>query len=344
MAHRNCRQSVGGVGLFLIESRTMTSATLRRMFHGQGTLKIIAGVVVVGVLAVLAYLDFLQSQPKPVQQSPQSVSDDMKLLAAYEPAERKINKALPSLDVVAKTPAMAKELAQTIGKCRHSRMADSLAGRTPGLDPFLGLGTTTNCRELFDTYGDRLDQALHHLKSSPDPVQRGYYYDANYDILGDNALAYQSAMPVGSAGRKLYEKLTDGHFEDVARDLDLCSSDAVARMHLSQKLTSPQYRNPAVGYFTSLILAAHDTSDTKLLAYSDRMANDSGLDSQTLARIKASAGKVIAKGCGIGDFSKELAVWKGYGGGTEPEVPPDQLDTTAPDPRPDRGGSDTASR
>jgi hypothetical protein len=236
-----------------------------------------------------------------------------------------INEALPTVEKIAASPVLAEKLAHTIQNCRHWRVEDSISGRPAGQDPFLTLGTTTTCKELFDRYGDRLDEALYHLKHSPDPVLRGYYYDANYDVLSGKALAFQATLPHNSPARQAFEKLADSHFQDVVRDLDHCSPDSVARMHLSQKLTSPQFANPAVSYFSSRVLMAHDPSDVNLRAYSDRVREDAGLDRQLAARIEASVQRGTAGGCGIGALGGELISWKTTSGFKLAEDPPDEL-------------------
>lgn len=295
---------------------------------------------VLAILSALCALGYLTSRSEPsgkaspdpnAQLSPNEI---VNLVGPGSGAEtKKINPLLPSLETVATTPALAKELAQTVQNCRLSRIEDSIAGRPAGQDSFNGMRTTTTCQELFDRYGDRLDEALYSLKSSPDPVLRGYYYDANYDVLSNSAMPLQAVLEQNSPARQAYEKLTDAHFEDVARDLDHCSADSVARMHLSQKLTSPKYANPVVSYFTSRVLVAHDPADVKLRAYSDRVREDNGIDRQLAAQIEASVRRGTDAGCGIGNLGKELAVWKGYGGGKTTEDPPDELDSNVPAPR-----------
>lgn len=305
----------------------------------QRRLQLAAGLTVVAALGVLAYLSQRESDAPTNKQShttPLSSSEALALIAPTtgSAAEgKKVNLALPSVETVAASPALTKELAKTINNCRSTRIEDSIAGRPPGKDPFNGLGTNTNCTELFDRYGDRLDEALYNLRSSPDPVLRGYYYDANYDVISDRALSLQAVLPQGSPSRRAYEQLADAHFEDVARDLDYCSPDSVARMHLSQKLTSPQFANPAISYFTSLVLVAHDPADVKLRAYSNTVKQDSGLDPQMLAQIEASVIRGTDEGCGIGALGKELAFWKGFGGAKVTEDPPDELDTKVPESR-----------
>lgn len=303
----------------------------------QRKLQVATVLVVVSAFCVLAYLTSRDTKSTKAAQNSNAPLSSAEMVAAlgHGPGTtpKKINPALPSVETVATTPALAKELAQAVQNCRHSRIADSITGRPAGQDPFNGMGTTTTCQELFDRYGDRMDEALYHLKSSPDPVMRGYYYDANYDVLTDKALPLQGVLAQDSPARQAYERLTDAHFEDVARDIDHCSPDSVARMHLSQKLTSAKYANPAVSYFTSRVLMAHDPSDVKLRAYSDRVREDNNIDRQLAIQIEASVLRGTEAGCGVGALGKELAIWKGYGGGKTTEDPPDELDTSHVAPR-----------
>ena len=308
----------------------MSGMFLSRIVKNQGKLQTIAGVVVLSALAVVVYLSFQAASPEAKTRDvlPAETRESNSLPGPTSgPEKLKVNAALPTLEAVAANPALAKELGLTITNCRAVRIADSLADRPPGLDPFIALGTETNCRELFDRYGDRLDQALYHLKSSRDPVERGQYYDANYDVLASNFMPF-TITTAGAPARKAFEKLADEHFEDIARDLDHCSADSVARMHLSQKMTSAKYMNPAVEYFTSRVLVAHNPDETKLLAYSNSVASERGLDPVLLARINASVQRATSAGCGIGTLGQELAVWKGYGGDALPEDPKDDLDTS----------------
>ena len=310
----------------------------RQALQRQPTLKISA---VLLVAAALIFLGYLSSQDVPIgsaaggEASPLKPDEIVKLLAQGNDSEkRKINASLPTVETVAASPQLATKLAQTIQNCRHWRIQDHLSGLQPGQQPFVAMGMATTCKELFDRYGDRLDQALHHLKSSTDPVLRGYYYDANYDILSGRALAFQGTLPSDSPVRQAFEKLADAHFVDVARDIDHCSADSVARMHLSQKLTSPQFANSAVSYFASRVLMAHDPADVNLRAYSDRVREDAAIDRQLAAQIEASVLRATAKGCGIGHLGTELAFWKGYGGGKVTQLWGDDLDTRpSPTPR-----------
>ena len=211
---------------------------------------------------------------------------------------------LPTVAAIEASVPLARELAKYIDSCRFSRIQDSVSDRPIGKDPFLTLGTTSDCASLLETYGTKLDVALSRLKTSPDPIERGYYYDANYDQIAEAAAPLRFLQSENSPTRQAYEKLTDSHFEDVMRDLDKCDEDSIIRAHLSLKLTSPKYDNPDMRFFMSYLLVAHDYTSTVFVDAMRAAAEAVAPEKVDLIKVAVFKG---TETCGIGPLGKQMA-------------------------------------
>lgn len=268
--------------------------------------KLVAGFGVVAIIAALVLLETSvisldpKSSAQPIataaQSSLRAIGSPTGYSTAYAP--------LPSVDAIRSSLPMTKQLAKTIDDCRFSRIEDSVSNRPIGQDPFLTLGTTSTCSNLFDAYGKVLDVALSKLKDSPDPIERGYYYDANYDQIAEAATPLRFLQEPNAPARQEYEKLTDDHFEDVIRDLDKCNEDSIIRAHLSLKLTSPKYDNPNVRFFMSYILVVHDYTSVVFVDAMRAAAEE--VAAEKVDRIKTAVFKGMET-CGTGSLGAQMA-------------------------------------
>lgn len=276
------------------------------MINWNKTGKLISGVIVIFAFIALFLMNATDidwekygfstaDKQASSRQTPSTQTGKRPATPAYAP--------LPTVAAIEASVPLARELAKNIDSCRFSRIEDSVSDRPIGKDPFLTLGTTSDCASLFETYGHQLDVALSRLKTSPDPIERGYYYDANYDQIAEAAAPLRFLQSENSPTRQAYEKLTDNHFEDVMRDLDKCNEDSIIRAHLSLKLTSPKYDNPDVRFFMSYLLVAHDYTSTVFVDAMRAAAEE--VAQEKVDQIKVAVFKGTET-CGIGPLGAQM--------------------------------------
>ena len=208
---------------------------------------------------------------------------------------------------VVRSPKLVAEMGLAIDRCRDLRVdfATGMADRASGSDLLVG-GKATTCEALFDAYDGRLAQLLAPLRQSPDPVQRGYFFDGRYnDLTADHHLLFVATDdPAIAAQQADYLKKTDEHFEEVLKDADNCSLDSMVRLSLSHRLASPRYNTPEAKFFIAYILVVLSYENAAIVDNMQRLGK--GLAQARLDEIKMAVFGAMMR-CGTGNFAAAIA-------------------------------------
>ena len=178
-----------------------------------------------------------------------------------------------SIEEVQRSRPLALEFATAIEQCRKLRLDLASGAAQPGSTELSVGGRTTSCDEIFNAYAGELGKLLALLRKSSDPVERGYYFDGQYNDLSDNYELSLLNDPAVADQKAEHLAKTDALFLEVLQDAKSCDVETLVRLFLNQKLTSPRFDTAEVRFFVAYALVVHDYMDKGLVSYMQMAGN-----------------------------------------------------------------------
>ena len=174
---------------------------------------------------------------------------------------------------VHKSRPLVVEFGTAIEQCRRLRL-DLASGAAQGGSTDLSIGgRSTSCDEVFNAYAGEMGHLLAPLRKSTDPVERGYYFDGQYNDLADDYELSLLNDPAIADRKSEHLTKTDELFLEVLQDAKSCDVETLVRLFLNQKLTSPRFDTAEVRFFVAYALVVHDYMDKGLVSYMQMAGN-----------------------------------------------------------------------